>query len=200
MSSLVNPEKAKRFDPHTGLALEYGEYIVKFINERLRQVLLIGPINEPAFAATNHTLEYLAALSKKPITVLMDTYGGDINSGMAIYDMMRRVDHKCPVNIKATGACMSMGVVILQAGRKRLATPHANFMLHQLRGVNEGVLGELRDRHRHMERLQHQLDDILIKRTGLTQRELTKLTERRDYYITAEEALNLNLIDGIVED
>lgn len=194
-----NTDKAKRFDPTTGLALEYGEYIVKYNNEKLRNFLLIGPINENAYAATQHTLSYLASQSRKPLTVLMDTYGGDINSGLALYDLMKTIDRTVPLHIRVTGACMSMGVVILQAGRTRVSTPHANFMLHQLRGVNEGVLGELRDRHRHMERLQHQLDDILIKRTGLTKKELTKLTERRDYYITAEEALSLNLIDKIEE-
>lgn len=196
----LTPEKAKRYDPKTGLALEYGEYIVKFINENLRQVLLIGPINEPQFAATNHTMEYLATIAKKPIDVLMNTYGGDINSGLAIYDLIKRIDHQVPVHITVTGACMSMGVIILQAARKRISTPHANFMMHQLRGVNEGVLGELRDRHKHLERLQHVLDDILIKRTGLSHKELTKLTDRRDHYITAEEALSLNLIDSISEE
>lgn len=197
---MIEPGKTKRYDPKFGLALEYGEYIVKFVNENLRQVPLMGPINEPQFAATNHTLEYLAAIDKKKITILMDTYGGDITSGLAIYDLVKRIDHKVPIEIKATGACMSMGVIILQAARKRLATPHANFMMHQLRGVNEGVLGELRDRHKHLERLQHVLDGILIKRSGLTQKELTKLTDRRDHYITAAEALSLNLIDEITEE
>lgn len=196
----LNPEKAKRYDPKTGLALEYGEYIVKYINENLRQVLLIGPINEPQFAANLHTMEYLAAIAKKPINVIMNTYGGDINSGLAIFDWVDRINRRVPIDITVTGACMSMGVIILQAARKRLSTPHANFMMHQLRGVNEGVLGELRDRHKHLENLQHVLDDILIKRTGLSRKELTKLTDRRDHYITAEEAQSLNLIDAITEE
>lgn len=179
--------------------LDYGESMMKHMSETLREFPLIGPINELAFGITNLSLNYLGCLSNKPITVLMDTYGGDINSGFAIYDLVHRMNRRVRVDIMATGACMSMGVVILQAGRQRLATPHTNFMLHQLRGMNEGELGELRDRHKHMERLQHTLDEILIGRSKLSAREIARLTDRRDSYITAQEALKLNLIDKITE-
>jgi ATP-dependent Clp protease protease subunit len=180
--------------------LDYGEYLVKYGNEKMRRFFLQGPITDIALSVTTHTLGYIAALSEDPIMVDLFTYGGDINCGLAIYDLVKRIGKKVPIDIMATGACMSMGVIILQAARHRYATPHAHFMLHQLRGTNEGDLGEQRDRYKHMEHLQSTLNNVLASRTGKTARQIDKLIDRKDYYISAEDALKINLIDKIVEE
>lgn len=194
---MPNPEPKTR--AKSDLSLDYGEYIVKYNNERLRQFVVIGTINEMVLAATTQSLSYMASLNHKPITVLIHTYGGDINSGLAIYDLIGRINRAgTPVDIMANGACMSMGAVILQAGRKRLCAPHTHFMLHQLRGSNEGTLGEQRDSYMHMEHLQKTLNNVLAKHTGHTAKAIDKLIDRKNYYISAEEALKLNLIDKIV--
>ncbi len=177
---------------------DYGEFLVRFGNEKLREFFLQGPINEQAASFSLHTLNYMASLSNEPIKMYLCTYGGDINQGMLIYDLVTRLNETVPVDIIATGTCMSMGVVLLQSGRKRLATKHTHFMLHQLRGTNEGDLGEQRDRYRHMESLQATLNTVLASRTGKTAKQIDKLIDRKDYYIKAEDALKLNLIDGII--
>jgi ATP-dependent Clp endopeptidase proteolytic subunit ClpP len=128
----------------------------------------------------------------------MHTYGGGINEGMAIYDHIKGLGKKTPIDITATGACMSMGIIILQAARKRYATPNVCFMLHQLRGSNEGNLGQQRDQYQHMEKLQAKMNIILAQRTKKAVKQIDKLIDRKDYFIGAEEALKMNLIDAIV--
>ena len=177
--------------------MDYGEFLVRQGNEKLREFYLQGPVNEAALSVSLHTLNYIASLSKDPIHIHLSTYGGDINAGLGIYDLIKRV--KAPVDITAIGACMSMGVIILQAARHRYATRNCHFMLHQLRGMNEGNLGEQRDSYRHMEALQLALNNILAARTGKTAKQIDKLIDRKDYYISATDALKLCLIDKIVE-
>lgn len=192
----INKEKDVGVKEH----MDYGEYLVRYGNEKLREFFLQGPINDQTLSFSVHTLNYLKAINDDPITVLMHTYGGDIHAGLAIFDLIARINKKVPVHVLATGACMSMGVIILQAGKLRLATKNSHFMLHQLRGTNEGDLGSQRDSFRQMENLQSSLNDILAHRTGKTPKQIDKLIDRKDYYISAPEALKMNLIDKIVED
>lgn len=181
------------------VVVDYGEFLVRFGNEKLREFLLVGPITEQSFSFVFHTLHYMASLSSEPIMVKLFTYGGDIDAGMAIYDLIVDMNKTVPVDITCTGSCMSMGVVILQAGRKRYATPHTHLMLHQLRGTNEGDLGSQRDRYKHMESLQTALNNVLAARTGKTPRQIDKLIDRKDFYISAQDALKQGLIDGIAD-
>lgn len=187
---VVTPDKS-------GLAMEYADYVMRHVNEKLRKVLLVAPINEATFAAVFFALTYLGDLNKRPITLVLDTFGGDITAGLAMHDCITNIKQSVPVDILVTGACMSMGTVILQSARKRIATQHTTFMMHQLRGTNQGELGEMRDLHRHMEDMQRILNKIIVDRSGMSQKQLTKLIERRDCYISAEEALDINLIDEI---
>ena len=183
----------------TNVNLEYGEHIVKHNNEKLRRFLIVGQINDAVYAATTQSLQYIASLNNKPITVTMNSYGGDIDSGLAIYDLVRELNKTVPVDIVATGSCMSMAAIILQSARKRLSMPHTSFMLHQLRGANAGDLGEQRDRYKHMENMQLKLNTVLSQRTGMSMKQIDKLIDRKDYFISSAEALQLNLIDKIVE-
>lgn len=185
--------------PKSSLHLDYADYIVKHNNEKLRKFLIVGGINEVVFAACHQALTYMTSLNTHPVTITMASYGGEINAGLAIYDLIRETNKGTPVDIRVTGPCMSMATIVLQSARKRLATPHANFMLHQLRGSNEGDLGEQRDRHKHMEEVQDTLNNILSARTGMSVRAINKLIDRKDYFISAKEALKLNLIDKITE-
>jgi ATP-dependent Clp protease, protease subunit len=195
----VQPLKIKTATTTTAkptLTLEYGEFVLKYVNEELGVFAMSGPVNDVMHSATTHTLRYIASLHpKRPILCEMSTYGGDILNGLALYDLIPLIP--VPVDIRATGACMSMGVIILQAARKRSATPYAQFMLHQLQGSNTGDLGAMRDQHKHMEDLQKKLNAILANRTGMSTQKINSLINRKDYYISAQEALELNIIDAI---
>lgn len=179
--------------------LDYGEFLVKYSNEILGEFTLQGALGEQSLSISLHTLHYMASLGHDRLKVYLHTYGGGINEGFAIHDMISLINkNQVPVDIVATGACMSMGVIVLQAARHRMATENANFMLHQLRGVTQGALGEQRDSYKHMEQLQTRLNMVLSTRTGMTIRQIDKLIDRKDYFICAQDALKLKLIDEIV--
>lgn len=165
----------------------------------LRIVDLMGTVDSGMAYEAGMRLRYLASENKKPITLYLNTPGGSVVDGLAMYDMIKSINSKVPVNIIANGACMSMGMIILQAGTKRLATPNTHFMLHELMYSGQGKLSEQQDQYEHAKRLQERLNTILSGRTGMRPNELTKKINRKDYYITAEEALKYKLIDEIVE-
>lgn len=163
-----------------------------------RILTLTGTVDPGMAHEAGMRLQYLAGISKKPITLYLNTPGGNIVDGLAIFDLIQRINKEVPVDIVATGSCMSMGTIILQAGRKRLSTPNTYFMLHELSAGMEGKLGDQKDLVKHLEVLQKRLNSILSSRTGLTHKELMKKFDRKDYYMDATEALKVNLIDGIV--
>lgn len=163
-----------------------------------RLLLAQGMIDDSFLTSLRARLVHLTSVSKKPITVYLNTVGGLITSGLGAYDLILSVKKECPVNIVATGACMSMGVIVLQAGTKRLATPHTAFLLHELQMTTGGALSKILDDQTQAKKMQDALDDIIEKRTGQDMTKLRKLFERRDYYLDASEMLKHRLIDGIV--
>lgn len=165
----------------------------------LRVIDLNGLIDGGMYFHVAIRLRYLTAVSKKPISFLLNTPGGDIREGLAIYDLMQEARKQCKITVKATGSCMSMGAVLLQGGDLRLSTPNTSFLLHELAGVAAGSLGQIRDVTKEAERLQQVLNHILSERTGKTIKQLQKLCERRDYFLSPQDALKHNLIDRIVE-
>lgn len=172
---------------------------IDFQQLQRREIALTGNIDSDLVHVAGIRLRYLAHANKRPITIIMNTPGGSIVDGMALYDAVQHaVAMGVKVRIVAIGACMSMGTIIMQAASERLSTPNAVFMLHELSMVNAGSLGQLKDRHQEAERLQTMLDTILVKRSGVTKEQLRKLIERRDLYLTSEEAVKYNFIDKIV--
>lgn len=164
-----------------------------------REIVLFGQIDNDMAYSAGVKLRYLAHENKRPITLVLNTPGGSVIDGMSLYDAITYVQEMgCDVRVVCTGACMSMGTIVLQAANERLCTPNAVFMLHELSMVNAGSLGQLKDRHNEAERLQRMLNDILMKRSGVSKDQLSKLIERRDLYLTAQEARKYNFIDDIV--
>lgn len=164
-----------------------------------REITITGAIDSDVSHVISVKLRYLTEQSKRPITIYLNTPGGSVVDGLAIYDAIKGiVEAGVKVNIIATGACMSMGAIILQAATKRQATKHTSLLLHELSMVNIGALGQLKDKHEEAVRLQDTLNGIIMERSGLDKKKLKELVERRDLYLTAEEALKWKLIDGIV--
>ncbi len=112
-----------------------------------REMMVYGPIDTVMAHDVSSAIEHYASLNKKPITITMNTPGGSVVDGLSIYDSIKRVTAKgIKVRIIATGACMSMGTIILQAATERLSTPHTAFLLHELSMINIGTLGQQKDR------------------------------------------------------
>ena len=164
-----------------------------------REMMVYGPVDTVMAHDVSSAIEHYASLNKKPITITMNTPGGSVVDGLSIYDSIKRVTAKgIKVRIIATGACMSMGTIILQAATERLSTPHTAFLLHELSMINIGTLGQQKDRHEEALRLQKVLNGILSERSGLSDAKLKVLVERRDLYMTAAEAKQWRLIDKVI--
>jgi len=136
----------------------------------------------------------------KEIYFYINTPGGSITAGMAIYDTMNYI--KCPVSTICIGMAASMGAVLLSAGTKgkRYATPNAEVMIHQplISGGLSGQTTEIKIHADHMVRTREKLNRILSEKTGQPIETIEKDTER-DNYMTAQQALEYGLIDGIMD-
>ena len=137
----------------------------------------------------------------KDIYLYINSPGGSITAGMAIYDTINYI--KCPVSTICIGMAASMGAVLLTSGTKgkRFATPNAEIMIHQPLIGGGGLSGqttEIKIHADHMVKTREKLNQILSEKTGQPLEVINRDTER-DNYMTAEEALKYGLIDGIFD-
>ena len=137
----------------------------------------------------------------KEISFYINSPGGSITDGMAIVDTMNYI--KCPVSTICVGLAASMGSVLLTCGAKgkRFATPNSEILIHQPLIAGGGLSGqttEIKIHADHMVKTREKLNKILSEKTGQPLEVINRDTER-DHYMTAEEALNYGLIDGIME-
>ena len=136
----------------------------------------------------------------KEISFYINSPGGSITDGMAIVDTMNYI--KCPVSTICVGLAASMGSVLLASGTKgkRFATPNAEVLIHQplIAGGLAGQTTEIKIHADHMVKTREKLNKLLSDRTGQSLEQIEKDTER-DHYMTAEEALEYGLIDGILD-
>ncbi|MBW4540644.1 MAG: ATP-dependent Clp protease proteolytic subunit [Myxacorys chilensis ATA2-1-KO14] len=135
----------------------------------------------------------------KPISIYINSPGGSVTAGMAIYDTMQHI--KSPVVTICVGLAASMGAFLLAAGEKgkRFALPHARIMIHQpLGGTGRRQASDIEIEAREILRIRHQLNGILADRAGQPIAKIEKDTDR-DYFLSAQEAKEYGLIDKVIE-
>ena len=135
----------------------------------------------------------------KDINLYINSPGGSVTAGMAIYDTMQYV--KCDVSTMCMGMAASMGAFLLSGGTKgkRLALPNAEIMIHQPSGGAQGQATEIEIAAEHILRTKKKLNTILSENTGQPYETIVKDTER-DNWLTAQEALEYALIDKVMEN
>ena len=135
---------------------------------------------------------------KADIHLYINSPGGSVTAGMAIYDTMQFVT--CPVATYCIGLAASMGAMLLTAGEtgKRFALPNAEIMIHQPLGGYEGTAVDIDIHVKNIRRMKAQLNGLLKKHTGKTLEQVEKDTDR-DNFMTAAEARDYGLIDGVLE-
>lgn len=137
----------------------------------------------------------------KPIYLYINSPGGSVTAGMAIYDTMQHI--KSEVVTICVGLAASMGAFLLSAGTKgkRLALPHSRIMIHQPLGGIQGrrQASDIEIEAREILRIKNQLNSIMAQRTGQTIEKIEKDTDR-DYFMSAEEAVEYGLIDKVIEN
>lgn len=139
---------------------------------------------------------------EKDIQLYINSPGGSISAGFAVYDTMRFV--KCDIAVTCIGLAASFGAFLLAGGTKgkRSALPNAEIMIHQPAIHGNGIQGQATDINimsEHIKRSKERLNRILAENTGKTQEQIQADTER-DHYMSAQEALDYGIIDCIIED
>ncbi len=143
-------------------------------------------------------LLFLASEDKnKDIKLYINTLGGSVTAGLAIYDTMQYV--RPNVMTICIGTAASMGAVLLSAGAKgkRLALPNAEIMLHQVMGGAEGPAADIKIRAEHILRVRDRINKILAKHTKQSLKKIENDTDR-DFYMTVEEAKKYGLVDKVI--
>jgi ATP-dependent Clp protease protease subunit len=134
---------------------------------------------------------------EKDVSIYINSPGGSVTAGLAIYDTMQYV--KAPVSTICLGQAASMAAVLLSAGAKgkRFAVPNARIMIHQLSGGFSGQASDIEIQAREALRLKRTLDEILARHTGQGIDRISKDTDR-DYYMSPQEAKDYGLIDEVI--
>ena len=165
-----------------------------------RIVFISGEVTDEMANAVCAQLLFLQSQdAEKEISVYVNSPGGSVTAGLAIYDTMQFV--KCPVATYCIGQAASMGAVLLTAGAKgkRFALPNARIMIHQPWGGAEGKASDIEITAREILRLKEVLNGILAKHSGKTVEEVTRDTDR-DHFMSAAEAKEWGLVDRIVAE
>lgn len=164
-----------------------------------RIIILNGEINDNTSNVVVAQLLYLDSISNEDISLYINSPGGSITSGMAIYDTMNFIKSK--VSTICIGMAASMAAFLLSSGEKgkRLALPNSEVMIHQPLGGAEGQATEIKIAADHILKTKDKLNKILSKNTNQSLEQIEHDTER-DNFMSSEEALNYGLIDKIVEN
>ena len=163
-----------------------------------RIVLLGGEVNDESANLIVAQLLFLQAQdAKKEISMYINSPGGSVTAGLAIYDTMQFIS--CPVATYCIGQAASMGAVLLTAGAKgkRFALPNARIMIHQPWGGAEGKASDIEITAREILRLKEKLNEILASHSGKTMDEVVHDTDR-DHFMSADEACKWGLIDKVL--
>lgn len=171
----------------------------RLLNDRI--VFIGEPINDTVASLVVAQLLYLESVDpEKEISLYINSPGGSISAGMAIYDTMNYI--KCPVSTICIGMCASMAAVLLACGEKgrRIALPHSKIMIHQplINGHFQDQTTNLEIEAAEMERIRSMLNELLASVTGKDIKEIERDTDRNNYMdaITAEK---YGLIDKVLE-
>lgn len=164
-----------------------------------RIVFISGEVNDDMTNAVCAQLLFLQSQDpKKEISVYVNSPGGSVTAGLAIYDTMQFVS--CPVATYCLGQAASMGAILLTAGAKgrRYALPNSRIMIHQPWGGAEGKASDIEITAKEILRLKQKLNEILAFHSGRSIDDVVRDTDR-DYFMGAEEACKWGLIDKVVE-
>ena len=168
----------------------------RLLNDRI--IMLSEEVNDTTASLIVAQLLYLEAQDPdKDIQFYVNSPGGSVTDGMAIYDTMQFI--KCDVSTICVGLAASMGAFLLSSGAKgkRIALPNAEIMIHQPSAGTQGKVTDMESDVEHFLRIKQRLNKILAENTGKTP-EQVKLDSERDHWMTADEAQAYGLVDKVI--
>ena len=180
---------------------QFGERAYDIYSRLLKEriIFLAGPITDTVANSIIAQMLFLASKdSAKDIQLYINTPGGSVTAGLAIYDTMQYV--KCPISTVCVGMAASMGATLLAAGQKgkRFALPNSQVLLHQVAGGVTGEAVEIEITAKQIVKIKEKLNKILAKHTGQSLEKVEKDTDR-DFYLSAPEAKDYGLIDEVIK-
>jgi ATP-dependent Clp protease protease subunit len=170
----------------------------RLLEERI--IFLAGPVTDLNANLVIAQMLYLASKdSKRDIKLYINSPGGSVTAGLAIYDTMQYL--KCSVSTICIGLTASMAAVILASGTKgkRFALPNAEILLHQVAGGAQGQAIDIEITAKQIVKMKEKLNTILAKHTGQQLSKITSDTDR-DFYLSSEEAKKYGLIDEVIRE
>ena len=181
----------------TGLGERSYDIYSRLLNDRI--VFLADEVNDVTASLVVAQLLYLEAQDPdKDISLYINSPGGSITAGMAIYDTMNFI--KCDVSTICIGMAASMGAFLLSAGAKgkRYALPNSEIMIHQPLGGAQGQASDIKIQAEHILKIRKKLNQILSEKTGKSIEDIERDTDR-DNWLDAEAAKEYGLIDKVIE-
>ena len=180
---------------------QFGERAYDIYSRLLKEriIFLSGPVMDPVANAVIAQLLFLESEDpKKDIKLYVNSPGGSVTAGMAIYDAMQYI--KPDVSTVCVGMAASMAAVLLASGAKgkRFVLPNSEVLLHQVMGEAGGQAVEIEISARHIIKIKNRLNEILAKHTGQPLATIERDTDR-DFYMSAEEAKKYGIIDEIIK-
>jgi ATP-dependent Clp protease, protease subunit len=169
----------------------------RLLKERI--IFVTGMIDDNVAALITSQLLFLESENpKKDLAMYINSPGGYVSSGLAIYDTMQYI--RCPISTVCIGQAASMGSLLLTAGEKgnRIALPNARIMLHQPSGGYQGVATDIERHAEEIIEMKRRLNNIYVKHTGRDFETIEKKLDR-DSFLTAEEAVEFGIIDRVFE-
>lgn len=162
-----------------------------------RTVYLTGEINDMLALSIITQIQFLDEKSDAPIKMIINSPGGSVTAGLAIYDAMTS-GTRCSISTVATGIAASMGAFLLAGGTKgqRYATPNAEIMIHQPSAGTQGKVSDMEVNLEHFLHMKQRLNRIMAQNTGKTEKKVRQDSER-DFWLSAEEAISYGIVDAI---
>ncbi|XP_017782815.1 PREDICTED: ATP-dependent Clp protease proteolytic subunit, mitochondrial [Nicrophorus vespilloides] len=200
--NLLKPRNVRNFGyipivvEQTGRGERSYDIYSRLLKERI--ICLMGPIHDSVSSVIIAQLLFLQSESShKPIHMYINSPGGSVTSGLAIYDTMQYI--QCPVATWCVGQACSMGSLLLSAGSAgmRYSLPNARIMIHQPSGGAQGQATDIQIQAEEILKLKHQINQLYVKHTGLALDKIEKNMER-DKFMSPTEALDFGLIDKVL--
>lgn len=169
----------------------------RLLKERI--IFVTGPIEDGVASLVSAQLLFLESENpKKDIAMYINSPGGIVSSGLAIYDTMQYI--RSPISTVCIGQAASMGSLLLSAGEPghRIALPNARVMVHQPSGGYRGVASDIERHAEEIIELKRRLNEIYVKHTGRTYEEVERRLDR-DSFMTAEEAMKFGIVDKVFD-
>lgn len=165
---------------------------------KTRTILLTGEVDKDLAEKTIRQLLLLESISEDPITLLIDSPGGDVYAGFSIFDMIRFV--KSPVRIVGMGLVASAAALILLAvpRARRFGLPNSSYLIHQPLSGIQGVATDIEIHARELDKAKRHLNELIAEATGQSFERVSQDTDR-DYWMNASEAKEYGLIERIVQ-